>query len=209
VSLSHYIILLSISLIAVLSPGPATIAIASTSMNFGKKAGQTLAAGISIGSITWALSAALGLSALMLTHSWVVEVVRYCGASYLIFLGYQSAKRALNVKNETVSFDAGVNKPSSWFTKGIAIHLTNPKPIIFFGSLFSVGVPVNTAFSEMLLVSFLVVLQGFIMFQLYAILFSRPTVRSAYFRMKRGFETAFAVVFGTAGLSLLVAKFDT
>ena len=47
------------------SPGPATMAIAGTSMNRGRGLGLAVAAGIVSGSAAWGLAAGLGLSALL------------------------------------------------------------------------------------------------------------------------------------------------
>ena len=67
----------------------------------------------------------------------------------------------------------------SWaqhYVRGLALHLTNPKAILFFVSLYSIGIPHNTPLAEIMLINFLIVFQGFVVFQLYAKLFSRPGV---------------------------------
>ena len=53
-------------LLAIASLGPNVLALISTSMSVGRKAGMALALGISFGSLTWALLTAFGLSALLL-----------------------------------------------------------------------------------------------------------------------------------------------
>ena len=74
------------------SPGPATLAIAGTSMSSGRHAGLALAAGVTTGSLIWSVSAAFGLAALMAAHGWVLEVVRYVGAAYLMWLAFKAAR---------------------------------------------------------------------------------------------------------------------
>ena len=91
-------LILLASLVAVASPGPSTMAIAGTSMGSGRVAGLTLASGTMIGSFFWSISAALGLSAVMMAHAWLFEVMRYAGTAYLLFLAYKSAKSALSPK---------------------------------------------------------------------------------------------------------------
>ena len=66
------------------SPGPATLAIAGTSMSSGRRAGLALASGVTTGSFIWSVSAAFGLGALMAANAWVFEVIRYLGAGYLL-----------------------------------------------------------------------------------------------------------------------------
>jgi threonine efflux protein len=54
------------SLIAALSPGPATLAIAGASMKSGRKYGLALASGIITVSFMWSFTAAFGMGKLML-----------------------------------------------------------------------------------------------------------------------------------------------
>src|SRR3546814_10495152 len=59
-------LILAAALLASASPGPATLAIAGTSMKSGRKYGLTVAAGILTGSLIWSTAAAFGLGAAML-----------------------------------------------------------------------------------------------------------------------------------------------
>src|SRR3546814_9652416 len=83
------------ALVATASPGPATLAIAGTSMASGRRYGLALAAGVTTGSLTWSIAAAAGLSAVMLANAWAFEVLRYAGACYLLFPAFKSARSAL------------------------------------------------------------------------------------------------------------------
>ena len=61
------------------SPGPATLAIAGTSMSSGRRTGLALAAGVTTGSLIWSVSAAFGLAAVMavavagMADAWVED----------------------------------------------------------------------------------------------------------------------------------------
>mgnify|MGYP001947376223 CR=1 FL=1 len=127
------------ALIAVASPGPATMALAGTAMASGRRAGLALAAGISTGSLIWSVTAALGLSTMMLAHAWVMELVRYVGAGYLLFLAFKAARSALSSRQAATKALAGPGP--ALYVKGLMLHLTNPKAILFFGALYSLGVP--------------------------------------------------------------------
>ena len=89
-------LILVAAFIAVASPGPATLVIANTSMNSGRRYGLALASGITTGSLVWSISAAFGLGALMLANAWAFEIVRYFGACYLLYLAYKSVRSALS-----------------------------------------------------------------------------------------------------------------
>src|SRR3546814_5659941 len=64
-------LILAAALLASASPGPATLAIAGTSMKSGRKYGLTVAAGILTGSLVWSTAAAFGLGAALLANAWV------------------------------------------------------------------------------------------------------------------------------------------
>jgi len=76
------------------SPGPATMGIAGTAMASGRRSGLAFALGILAGSASWGIAAALGLSAIMLTHVWMFEIIRYAGAAYLAWLALKALKSA-------------------------------------------------------------------------------------------------------------------
>lgn len=76
------------------SPGPATLAISSTSMEHGRRSGLFIALGVVVGSAIWGIAAALGFSAMMVANAWAFDVMRYIGASYLLFLAVKSLRSA-------------------------------------------------------------------------------------------------------------------
>ncbi|WP_447928704.1 LysE family translocator [Vreelandella sp. EE27] len=204
----NYILIIAAAFFVVASPGPATLAIAGTSMSQGRLHGATLAAGTLTGSFFWSCSAAFGLSAIMYTNAWLFELVRYVGACYLIFLAYKASRSSIYHKDIEIN---SISKSSlmKTYLRGVAIHLTNPKAILFFGSLYSIGIPANTSPQDLIKVIGVVGLESLIIFQGYAYVFSIPKVRSTYLKLSRWFEAFFAVIFGAAGFKILTAKLDS
>lgn len=200
-------LILFAALVASASPGPATLAIAGTSMASGRASGLSLASGITTGSLIWSISAALGLGAIMLANAWVFEVIRYLGAAYLMFLAYKSARSAFSSKEINVKSVTGSN--SALFTKGLVLHVTNPKSILFFGSLYSLGVPAGSSLQDLTIVICVVGIQSFFIFHGYAILFSSKAVTSVYLRLRRWFEGAFAIGFGAASFKIFTARLQS
>mmetsp|Transcript_23190 Transcript_23190/g.39737 ORF Transcript_23190/g.39737 Transcript_23190/m.39737 type:complete len:210 (-) Transcript_23190:9085-9714(-) len=197
-------LILVAAFIASASPGPATLALAGTSMASGRPFGLALASGITTGSLMWSVAAALGLGTVMLANAWVFELIRYFGAMYLIFLAYKAARSAWSSKEiATKSFKGGKR---TLYAKGLVLHLTNPKAILFFGSLYSLGIPAGTDIQQLVLVILAVGLQSFLVFHGYALLFSSRSMTKIYLKLRRWFEGAFALGFGAAGISVLTAK---
>lgn len=206
----HYVMILIGAFVAMASPGPATLAIASTSMTQGRVKGLALASGILTGSLFWSCSAAFGLGAVLYANVWLFESLRYVGAVYLLFLAYKSCRSAMTNKSDTSKMLATIEtKPMSSraaYFRGLAIHLTNPKAILFLGSLFAMGMPSSVSTQGLLSVIVLLTIQSACINLGYAMLFSNPSIRQGYFKMKRGFDVAFALMFGAAGIKILLSK---
>lgn len=201
----HLPLILAAALLASASPGPATLAIAGTSMKAGRKFGLAVAAGILTGSLVWSTAAACGLSAVMLANAWIFEAMRWFGAGYLIFLALKSARSALTPGVPKLHGIAQTSLKRA-FLSGLGLHLTNPKAILFFGALYAVGVPADATPLDLATVILAIGLQSTIVFHGYALLFSSAPVARGYFRLRRWFEGAFALGFGYAGVKILTAR---
>jgi threonine/homoserine/homoserine lactone efflux protein len=198
-------LILLAALIATASPGPATLAIAGTSMASGRRYGLALAAGVTTGSLAWSIAAAAGLSVAMLANAWVFEVLRYAGAAYLLFLAFKSARSALR-PGAAPAMETAAPSLATAYRRGLLLHLTNPKAILFFGSLYAVGVPAGTSPASLALVIAAVGLQSFALFHGLALLFSSPPLAAGYAKLRRWFEAVFAAAFAFAGIKILTAR---
>lgn len=188
------------------SPGPATMGIAGTAMSAGRPSALAFAMGILAGSASWGIAAALGLSAIMLANAWVFETIRYAGAAYLGWLALKAVKRALSSEgNDTLGIP---HRGGYWrlFTKGALIHLTNPKAILSWGSIYAIIAP--PAATPMTLFGYFGLLYAgsIVIFIGYAFLFSSERMVRAYKSAQRWFDLGFAGFFGLASFKVLTAK---
>lgn len=194
------------ALAAVASPGPATIAIATTAAERGRGAALALAAGVLTGSFTWSITAALGLAAAMLTHAWIVEVIRYVGAAYLTWLAWGSARAAIAGAAPFAGAQARRGDARALYFKGLFLHLTNPKAIFFFGALYAVALAPGQSPATLAMIVLAIGLQSGIIFAGYAVLFSGAGFRRAYARAARWIRAASAAMFGAFAVKLLTAR---
>lgn len=187
------------------SPGPATMGIAGTAMTSGRASALAFALGILAGSASWGIAAALGLSAIMLTHVWVFEIIRYAGAAYLGWLAIKALKSAW-AGGDAVAGTPFRGSARSLFLKGAAIHITNPKAILSWGSIYAIALPPDAA-PVLLFQCFGLLFTGSILiFVGYAFLFSDARIVAAYGRARRWFDLAFAGFFGLASFKILTAR---
>jgi len=79
--------------------------------------------------------AVFGLAALAATHAWALEILRWVGAAWLIWIGWT----LLSSRASVVSADGEAPKnPSSAraFWVGALINLGNPKAALFYMAIF-------------------------------------------------------------------------
>jgi threonine efflux protein len=176
-------------------------------MNARRESRLAVVEGVTSGSFLWSVSATLGLGAIMVAHVWVFAMVRYLGAGYLLYLTLKSARAALR-PNQLDARDIGLGNALGAYSKGLAIYLTNPKAILFFGSLYSIGVPHDASMGDLAIVIGAVAIMSFLIFHGIALLFSSRKVMDAYLRLRRWFEGVFVLALGAAGLKVLTARVD-
>ena len=184
------------------SPGPATLAISGTAMASGRGAGLAIASGVITGSAALGIAAGLGMSAVMLAHAWVIEVVRYAGAAYLLWLAVKSLRRA--VVGAPVS--AANSSRSKVFWKGVALHLTNPKAILSWGAIYAIALPADAGPVAVWQLFMALILTSMVVFWGYAVLFSHARISRNYARASRWFDAGFGVLFGLASIRILTAR---
>lgn len=197
-----------IYLVAVISPGPANIAIIGTAINHGRKPAIVIALGIFAGSFTWAMAAALGLSAILTRYGEVLQVLKVLGGLYLLYLGVKTCRGALRQTSTTELRQNGKDtRLSKLFLTGYGIHLTNPKSIFGWLATISVGLPPGASAGSVALVVAGCLFTGLIVFLGHALLFSTARAGKLYQSARRPLDALMALVFGTAGVKMISSAF--
>lgn len=143
-AISILFILTSIAII--LTPGQDLILVLSRSLAQGKKAGIVTALGVSVGLMGHTILATLGLGAILMASEWVFNLIKYIGAAYLIYIGYQLLKaKDINLESNEVT-NTSYKK---MFLIGALSNISNPKITIFYFSFLPQFV-VNGTTSETL-----------------------------------------------------------
>jgi threonine/homoserine/homoserine lactone efflux protein len=184
------------------SPGPATLAISSTAMGQGRRAGLALAFGVLIGSALLGCAAALGMAAVMMANVWVFEVIRYVGAAYLLWLAIKSLRAAWYGR----AISAKVGGSGRSFLRGLALHLTNPKAILAWGAIYAIALPAGASGADVWALFAILIAASTVVFLGYAVMFSSPRIARAYGRAARVFDAGFGLLFGAASIRVLTAR---
>jgi threonine/homoserine/homoserine lactone efflux protein len=112
-----------------LIPGPAVLLVITRTLQGGRKVGIATGLGVASGDLIHTLSAALGLSAILMTSALAFNVVKTVGACYLIYLGVRAflAKSSATERKQL----ADVTSTQAFF-QAVGAEVLNPKTAIFF-----------------------------------------------------------------------------
>ncbi|EJN37759.1 putative threonine efflux protein [Pseudomonas sp. GM84] len=121
-----------------LTPGLDTALILRTSTVEGRKQGLRAALGINAGCLLWGAAVAFGLGALIAVSQLAYDILKYCGAAYLAWLGMNMLVRP----RQSLGAVAAQGRPeANWFLKGMLGNLLNPKVGIFYVSFLPQFIP--------------------------------------------------------------------
>jgi homoserine/homoserine lactone efflux protein len=115
-----------ITIVLIVTPGPIVTLVISTGATSGVRAALTTVAGTTLGNALLLLAIAFGLNWVLANAIVLFEVLRWCGAGYLIWLGVQAWRHA-GKNGQTLSPGRRVH-----FVRGLLVALSNPKTIAFF-----------------------------------------------------------------------------
>lgn len=175
-------------------------------MERGRLPALALVAGIVTGSMTWAVLAATGLSAILATYANAMTIIRIVGGLYLLFLAYKSAKSAMTATIGRPDAGPRTKGYGTLYRNGLFLHLSNPKAIFTWISIMSLGVQPGMPAHTLPIMLGGSVLLSVSIFGGYALLFSSPPMVAIYRRARSWFEGAMAAFFAYAGLRLLLTR---
>lgn len=125
---------LAVAAAAVLSPGPAMLAILGQALQQGSMATLPIVAGNAIGVVLLMAASVLGLSALLAAVPHGFSALRWASAAYLAWLGLKSLRTPCAGAGGIIA-SAGPVPRAMGVGRGVLIALSNPKAILFFGAV--------------------------------------------------------------------------
>ena len=128
--------------LGLISPGPNFLVLTQTSLRSGFKAGAKTAAGIVLGDLLYASLGLLGLSSVILHSGWLFFAIKLLGGLYLAWLGLKmlrTQKESGTTQKQPYEKFAG-----NLFWRGLFTCLANPKSMVFFASIFAMGMNAST-----------------------------------------------------------------
>jgi len=121
-----------------LTPGLDTALVLRTATVEGKQQALRATLGINAGCLLWGAAVAFGLGALIAVSEVAFNVLKYCGAAYLAWLGLNMLVRP---RRSLASVEADGKPGANWFLKGMLGNVLNPKVGIFYVSFLPQFIP--------------------------------------------------------------------
>lgn len=194
---------LTITVLAVISPGADFAMVSRNSLLYSRRAGLLTALGIGAGVTVHVGYSILGVGVLVRESLALFTALKLAGAAYLVFLGL----RMLLAREDSVAEEAGGAGVSSWamLRSGFLTNALNPKTCLFVVSLFMQVIDPHTALPAQLGYGAFIALAHVAWFGLVACFLSSPAVRGRLLRFRRRIDQFFGALLVGFGV-LLGAK---
>lgn len=151
--MNEFLTIALVHLVAVASPGPDFAIVVRNSISYGRRIAIFTSLGIGLAILLHVTYSLLGLSVIIATTPWLFKAFSYLAAAYLIYLAVgalrsgPSSDGVSEVKDKTQQ-DISPKK-ALWM--GFLTNGLNPKATLFFLSLFTAIINIDTPFSVKLI----------------------------------------------------------
>lgn len=194
------------SIAVILMPGPAMLFVISNGLTRGPKASIAAAFGTTTGVSFHLFCAAFGLAVILKTSAIAFAVVKFAGATYLIYLAIKTVLSKEQIVNH---LSMGEKSNNSIFWQGIFINILNPKLSIFFLAFLPQFIDSNLASSTSqtlvlgtVFMAMTIIL--FIFYGLFASILRKKVLNSP--KILNAIKWCFASVFMVLGVRLALSE---
>ncbi len=196
-----------VHLIALMSPGPDFFFVSQTAASRSRREAMMGVVGISLGIVVWAGVALMGLHLILQKMAWLHQIIMVGGGIYLCWMGWQLLRSARAQRAQPAA-EAQVALPKAGrsFIRGFLTNLSNPKAVIYFGSVFSLFVGDSVGAGARWGLFLLIVAETFVWFSLVAMVFALPAMRRGYQRLAKWIDGVAGVLFTGFGLHLIFTR---
>jgi RhtB (resistance to homoserine/threonine) family protein len=149
----------------------------------------------------------LGIGLIVSKSLFLFSLMKWAGAAYLIWLGIKALREpALGVQIEEAQANTDALPAWKLFALGFVTNALNPKPVLFFLSLFSILVSPHTP--HLIQLSYGLGMAGALIawFVAVSFVFTGHTVRARFLEMGRWFNRVAGALFIGLGVRLAMAE---
>lgn len=202
--MTELIAVITITLLAIISPGPDFAMVTRNSLLLSRRAGVLTALGIGLGVLVHVTYTLVGVGLLIQQSLWLFNTIKLVGALYLIYLGV----KMLRAKPSGVAA-AGTLAPLSDLAAlrtGFLANVLNPKTTIFIVSLFMQVVRPDTPLALQVGYGGFIAVAHVLWFALVAMCFSAGAVRERLLAVRHWVDRVFGGLLVGFGVVLAVVR---
>lgn len=190
-----------IAIFMAISPGADFVMVTRNSIFYSRKAGFYSALGVSLAIWVHVAYSIAGLAIIISNSIILFSIIKYLGAAYLIYIGYKTftSKSLKEVEQNDKELDLS---PLKAFKIGFITNVLNPKTTIFFLSIFTQVVTVDTPISVQLAYGLIICLAHLFWFSSVSYFFSHPVLLSKFNNYKHVIEKVVGSVLIIFGLKV-------
>ncbi|MDD3056225.1 MAG: LysE family translocator [Aliarcobacter sp.] len=188
--------------IALMSPGPDFMVTLRQTINYGKKYAYFSSLGIGAAILVHVAYTLLGVGFILKQFPYFLDIVRILGALYLIYLGYgsfRSNSSKIKIKSEKI---VNYSYKKSFFV-GFITDLLNPKATLFFLSIFTAIVSVDTPMYIQSLYGLYCVLANIFWYMFVANILSRKKNLDLFNKHQNIIEKVIGIILVLLGIKLI------
>ena len=195
-----------VQLLAVMSPGPSFLITARTAVAQSRTAGVKVALGLGAGTVVWAVAALLGLNVLFQAFPPLFIAMKVVSALVLLWIAFQILRHSADPVVLDAAKAGAVENP---FLKGLLTQLSNPKVVVFFGSIFVAMLPSSVPMWMAITLVVIVSLNEVWWYSALALFLGSERVRRFYTKAKVWIDRVTGVFLGVLGGKLLLSSAES
>lgn len=202
--MTEWIAVITITLLAVVSPGPDFAMVSRNSLLLSRRSGVLTALGIGLGVVVHVTYTLLGVGLLIQQSAWLFNVIKLLGALYLIYLGckmlrtQKSGELAPSKVAPVSDFEA--------LRIGFLTNALNPKTTVFIVSLFIQVVGPDTPPAMQVGYGLFIAVAHIAWFAIVSMCFSAGAVRERLLTVRHWIDRAFGGLLVFFGALLGIAS---
>lgn len=194
--MAEIIAVTSIAVLMAVIPGADFVMVTRTSMRNGRLAGLYTTLGVCLSICIHAGYSIAGVAVVIANSVWLFSLIKYCGTAYLIYIAWQllTIRELLNTQQANESLKIS---NLAALRLGFMSNILNPKAPIFFVSIFTQVVSLETPLVMQISYGLIIVFAHLVWFGCVALLISHPNLLPRFNRHKLKIDMA-------AGIMLLL-----
>ncbi len=201
--LDQIVIVVAVTGLAMVTPGPDMILVLRNTLIGSRRAGLETSLGVLAGNLVHITYGVLGIGWVISQSIVAFSTLKYAGAAYLIYLGIMSF-RPDRQQLKTTTGDSRVST-RTWYVQGFVNNLLNPKGALFYLGVFTTVIRPDTRWSTMAMLVFVMMGVSTTFWVVFVCSLDRPSVRGVMERSQRTVNHIFGAVLILFGLRVAFA----